>query len=97
MATAPTRAAFLAEYPEFNTATAALIDAKLAAAARRTNADVYQTEDLATDAVMLRAAVLLMRSPFGKRMRQDNPDQVFTWEYELRMMQKAATMGLRVF
>jgi hypothetical protein len=96
---AVTRTEFLERYPEFNTATAsaALIDAKLAEADRRTNDAVFPTAELAKDATMLRAATLLLRSPLGKQMRQTNPDQVFTWEYELRMLQRSATMGLRVF
>ena len=92
-----TRAAFLERYPEFNGTAAALIDAKLAEADRRTNDSMFQTTELAEDATMLRAATLILRSPAGKLMRQANPDQVFTWEYELRLLQRSATMGVRVF
>ena len=91
------RATFLERYPEFNGTSTTLIDAKLAEADRRTNDALFQTTETAEDATMLRAATLLLRSPAGKLMRQANPDQVFTWEYELRMLQRSATMGLRVF
>lgn len=97
MAAVPSNATFLASYPEYNGAPAALVTAKLTEAARRTNADVYQTGDLAADAVMLRAAVLLTRTSFGYKLRQANPDQVIVWEYELSKLQRSATMGLRVF
>lgn len=97
MATAPSNATFIAEYPEFSGAPAALVTRKLAQAARRTNADVYQSTDLATDAVMFSAAILLLRSPYGMKMRSEDPEQFLTWEYELKKLQRAATIGLRVF
>ena len=97
MATAPAVADFLDNYPEFAQATTTLVTAKLADAAARTNADVFQSTALATQAVMLRAAVLLLRSPYGLKMRQNNPDQVYVWEYELKALQRSATQGVRVF
>jgi hypothetical protein len=97
MASVPTRASFLESYPEYNGAPGTLIDAKLAAAARRTNADLFQSTDLAADAVMLRAAVLLLSSPHGHKLRSEKPDQVYAWEFSLRQLQRSATMGIRVF
>lgn len=97
MAVAPSRATFLANFPEYNGAPGELIDLKLAAAARRTNADIFQSDDLVADAVMLRAAVMLIASPYGHALRSAKPDQVFAWEFELRQLQRSATMGLRVF
>lgn len=97
MATAPSSATFLEHYPEFNATPVALINVKLAEAARRTNADIFQSADLAQDAVMLRCAVLLLASPHGHKLRSEKPDQVFAWEFSLRQLQTAATMGLRVF
>lgn len=97
MADAPLRSTFLAAYPEFEGAATSLIDLKLAEAARRTNADIFQTAELAQDAVMLRAAVLLLTSPFGFKLRSANPDQAFAWEWQLRQLQRSATMGLRVW
>jgi hypothetical protein len=97
MASVPTVAAFLENYPEFAQATTALVTAKLTDAAARTNADIFQSTALATQAVMLRAAVLLLRSPYGLKMRQNNPDQAYTWEYELKALQRSATQGIRVF
>ncbi len=97
MASVPSVADFVENYPEFEGATEALVTAKLTDAAARTNAAVFQSDALATQAVMLRAAILLLRSPYGMQMRQSNPDQVFVWEYELRNLQRSATCGLRVF
>lgn len=97
MATSPTSAQFVEAYPEFAGAPDALVVIKLAQAARRTNADVYQTADLAADAVMLRAAILLMKTPDARKMRLASPDQIYVWESELRQLQGSATMGLRIF
>jgi hypothetical protein len=97
MADIPTNESFLLEYPEFEAAPEDLVTKKLEAAARRTNADVYQTAELANDAVMMRAAILLMRSSHARKMRLASPDQIFVWEGELFAMQRSATMGLRVF
>jgi hypothetical protein len=97
MAVAPSRAEFLGSYPEFNgVEPATMIDVKLAEAARRTNARLFQTDQLAADAVMLRAAVLLLSSPHGFKLRSANPDQAFAWEWQLRALQRSATLGLRV-
>jgi hypothetical protein len=95
MATVPSRADFLIRFPEYNGADTDLIDARLAEAARRTNADIFQTAALAEDAVFLRAACLMLASPHGVKLRALAPDQVFAWEYTLRGLQRAATMGLR--
>jgi hypothetical protein len=97
MAAVPSTADFIDNYPEFAGADDDLVSVKLAQAARRTNADVYSSLELAADAVMLRAAVLLLKSPGGRKMRLANPDQLFTWQTELRQLQGSATMGLRVF
>ncbi len=97
MADVPSNSTFLAAYPEFMGADAALVTAKLTEAAARTNENVYQSAALAQYAVMLSAAILLTRSPYGRQMRTENPDQYIVWEYELRKAQRAATIGLRVF
>jgi hypothetical protein len=86
---------FLASYPEF--AGASTIAIKLSEAAARTNARVYQSAALAAQAVMLRAAILLIKSPDGRAMRLENPDLVSVWDRELKQLQRSATMGLRVF
>lgn len=86
-------------YPDFNAlgvAAGALIDAKLAEAARSTDASVFQSAELAQDAVFLRTAVLLLASPKGLEMRKRMPDQAAAWEWRLRSMQRTATMGKRV-
>lgn len=96
-ASTPSTADFIARYPEFNGAGATLVGQKLAEAARRTSSEVYQTDELTSDAVMVRAAVLLYISPYGSNMRATNPTQAAAWEYQLRSMQRSATQGLRVF
>lgn len=100
MATVPSRAAFLAAYPDYNAlgvAGGVFIDAKLAEAARSTDATVFQSAELTQDAVLLRAAVLLLASPKGLEMRKRMPDQAAAWEWRLRAMQRTATMGRRAF
>lgn len=97
MAAVPSNSSFIAAYPEYLGAPSADVTSALTRAARRTNADVFATDDLTADAVMLKAAILLLRSKFGYKLRQEQPNTVFGWEIELRQMQGAATMGLRVF
>lgn len=94
---APTRAVFLGRHPEFAGAPEAQVNQALTDAARRVNSDVYQTADLAELAACYRAAITLCRSPIGRKMRTENPDQVFTWEYELSQLQTSAAFGLRCF
>jgi hypothetical protein len=74
-----------------------LVTTKLTEAAARTNSTIYQSAALTAQAVMLRAAILLLRSPFGLKMRSTNPEQQLTWEYELRSLQRSGTIGIRVF
>jgi hypothetical protein len=93
----PSNAEFLVSYPEFSGASSALLTAKLAEAGSRTNRSMYQTEQLATYATMLSAALLLLRTPAGMKMRTESPDMFLTWEYELKKAQRAATIGVRVF
>lgn len=99
MANVPSRADFLASPygSPFNGAPAALIDASLASAARRTSSSVLQTDALVEDAVFLRAALLLLKHPQGQAMRTANPDQCLIWEKELRQIQRSGTLGIRVF
>lgn len=97
MAATISNAAFLADFPEFNGATAALVTAKIAQAARMTNEDMYQSTDLVNDAIKLKAAHLLILSPYGAKMRSASPDQATVWAGELRKLQRAATLGARVF
>ncbi len=97
MAVAPSNSDFLVRYPEFAGAPSALVTARLAEAARSTNSTVFQSAELCTDAVMLLGAILLLRSPAGRKMRTESPEQYLTWEYELRKLQRSATIGLRVW
>jgi hypothetical protein len=99
MAAAPTVVAFTDRYPEFGEIPAeytALVQAALDEAAESTNADVYPTDAACTTAVMLQAAVLLSQSPFARKMRLGEGAGL-QYEYRLRMRQRAATMGRRVF
>lgn len=96
-ASVPTAADFVDSYPEFDGSDVDLVNAKLAEAARRTNDTLYATSALITDAVMLRAAILLLLSPQGRKLRLASPDQIGAWEYQLFQMQRTATAGIRVF
>jgi hypothetical protein len=98
MAAIPTRAEFLASTPgsSFVATPVALIDSALREAAQRTS-NLYQSTDLAQQAVILRAAILLLRHPKSLPMRQANPDQIFVWEDELKGLQTSGMLGLRVF
>jgi hypothetical protein len=91
MADIVSNATFLEAHPEFSGATEALVTNAIARAARRTNATVYQSAELAAD------AVILVLSPYGRKMRSESPEQVLAWEYQLRQLQRQATTGLRVF
>jgi hypothetical protein len=92
----PSVPTFLESYPEFSKATMALLQRKLAEAARRTNAAVF-TSDEAVDAVCLKAAVLLTLSPEARKLKLVSDDQAFIWGNQLYELQRSATMGMRVF
>ncbi len=93
----PSNATFLAFVPQFMGVASALITQMLTRAAKRTNADVFSSTELAEQHVLLLAAELLLCSPAGQAMRSSSPDQAFAWGYERRQLQRSATMGLRVF
>lgn len=98
MTPTPSRASFLASVygSQFNSAEPALIDSALATAARRTST-YLQSADLITDHVFLKAAIILLRHPKSYPMRLANPDQLLTWERELKLLQRSGTVGLRTF
>lgn len=98
MTPVPSRADFLASAygSQFVSAPAALIDSSLAAAARRTST-YLQSADLIVDHVFLKAAIILLRHPKSHPMRLANPDQLLTWERELKQLQRSGTIGLRTF
>jgi hypothetical protein len=83
----PLASTFLARYPEFNGAPLALIEACLTDAAYTTHPNVYPTEQVNQQAVMLKAAILLCESPDARKIRlaEDMPSR-----YQRRL-------GLRVF
>jgi hypothetical protein len=91
---APTSSEFLESYPEFSKAPAALLTRKLAEAARRTSSTIY-TPEQQMDAVCLKAAVLMTKSPEARKMKLVTDDQAFVWGQELYELQRGATMGLR--
>ncbi len=98
MAAVPSTADFVARFPEFDLPVQyqPLVEAKLAEAARSTNADVFPTLAQAEDAVMLKAAVLLSESPYAREMRLSDVSGA-RYEYALFRKQRAAVMGRRVF
>lgn len=95
--TPPANSVFLVDYPEFDKAPAALITTKLAQAGRRTNEEVFADSATAQDALMLRAAILLYKSPYARKAKLVSDEQAFVWAQELYELQRGATMGLRVF
>jgi len=94
-ATVPTRATFLVNYPEFNKASADLVDAKLAEAAYQVRSEVFPSAQVVEYQVMLEAAVLLMKSPYGRQMRLEAAEQFMVWEEELKRRRRRAVIGLR--
>ncbi len=94
---APSRAVFIAKYPEFKDVTAATVDAKLAEAARRTSATLFKSTDEATDACCLRAAILVTKTPEGRQLRLVSDEQAFVWESEWYRLIRGAGMGNRVY
>jgi hypothetical protein len=95
--TPPTNAAFLVAYPEFSKAPSALVTSCLARAGRRTVASVFADTDTANDACMLKAAILLFRSPMARELKAVSDESAFGWAAELYEMQRSATMGVRTF
>lgn len=99
MTPAPSIAEFVARFPEFDEIPpeyAGLVQLALDEAARNTNGDVFQTPQLAADAAMFKAAVLLCNSPYARKMRLADLSGA-RYEVELYKKQRAATMGIRVF
>ena len=94
--TPPPRATFLESYPEFSKAPAALVDRKLREASSRTASEFYTT-DQEIDAVCLKAAVLLAKSPDARKMKLVSDEQAFVWAGELRDLQRSAGMGDRCY
>lgn len=94
-ATVPARATFLVNYPEFNKASGDLVDAKLAEAAYQVRSDVFSSAQAVEYQVMLEAAVLLMKSPYGRQMRLEAAEQFMVWEDELKRRRRRAVIGLR--
>lgn len=88
---------FLADYPEFSKAPADLLTSKLAQAGRRTNEEVFADSATAQDALMLRAAILMYKSPYSRKAKLVSDEQAYVWASELYDLQRSATMGLRVF
>jgi hypothetical protein len=95
--TPPANATFLVDYPEFSKAPESLVTSKLAQAGRRTNAEVFADAETANDALCLRAAILLYKSPYSRKAKLVSDEQGFVWAQELYELQRSATMGLRVF
>lgn len=98
-AVAPDISQFVARYPEFGdvpTEYTSVVQAALDEAARSTTGVFYTTPEAASDAVMLKAAVLLSNSPYARRMRLTEASGV-RYEIELARKQRSASLGRRVF
>ncbi len=89
----PTPAEFLVEHPEFTGAGNTLIQAKLDLAALRTDATTWGTKWRA--GVILRAAVLLAKSPHGRKMRLAKEDGSTVYDDDLRTMVRTVAAGIR--
>jgi hypothetical protein len=74
-----------------------MVDQVLVRAGQQTRSATYGTPETATRACMLKAAILLLRSPYAQSMRLDSMEQVSAYEVELWEMQRSNAMGLRVF
>lgn len=93
----PTNQQFLDRYPEFSKASSALVTTWIAAAARRTSANLFEDGEQTTDAVCLKAAVLLTKSPQARALKLVSDEQAYVWANELYELQRSAGMGLRIF
>lgn len=91
----PPVAAFLVSYPEFAKASLALVNAKLAEAARRTSEKIYKPEE-AVDAVYLKAAVLLATSPEARKLQLVDESAAIIYAAQLYELQRSASMGRRL-
>lgn len=94
---APSSADFKLCYPQFDKAPDALVARKLLDAASRTTAGFYKDSDTESQAVMLRAAILLSKMPEARKMQLVGDDQAIVWAMELYDLQRSAGLGLRVF
>ena len=94
MATAPTPAAFLVQFPEFTGADTVLISAKIADAVRRTDETVWGSNWVM--GVMYRAAHLLAMSPMGRKMRLATDEGQSVYKQELDTLVRRVSSGFRV-
>ena len=93
----PSVATFLVSYPWFSAAPMSLVEKKLQDAATRTSATLWRDAAEQEMAVMLRAAVLLGKSPQARKARLVDDVMCDQWEVELYVMGRGAGTGLRVF
>lgn len=94
MATIPSSADFLVQFPEFEGAPTALVSAKLADAAGRTDEEVWG--GLWSQGVMYRAADLLAKSPHGRKMMLVSNNGKSIYHEDLQAMIRRVTSGFRV-
>lgn len=90
-----TRATFLAAYPEFSSASDALVDVMLAYAANDLSAAIW--EDTYDQAQGLLTAHFLTLAPNGKFSRLAADQGKSTYQGMFLDLQRTVTMGLRVF
>lgn len=94
MASAPTPAEFIAEFPEFVGAPTPLVQAKINNAVERTSTTRWGT--LWRQGVMYRTADLLAKSPFGRKMKLVNKDGTTAYTADLKTMVRRVAIGGRV-
>lgn len=93
----PTVTEFKRRFPEMANAPFDLCTQVLTDAAAETRDRSYPRYDVAVQACLMKAAVLLLESPYGQKMRLEAPEQMLAYEFRLGRKQRSAMMGLRVF
>lgn len=89
-----TRASFLAEYPEFDGADVAIVDAKIAAAQLRTPARIWG--DLEDEGVSLLTAHMLAMSPYARELKLLNDAGETIYGKRRAELERTVSSGFRV-
>ena len=89
---------FRSRFPEFDEAPDAFVQTALDDAELSVNRDVYGSTARADLAQMLKTAIHLTEAPRARQMRINIPGEaILTYMHRLQILQRASTMGLRVF
>ncbi len=89
-----TREQFIVEFKEFVRTDAALFDAKLAEAQRRTPADIWG--DLRDDGVKYLVAHLVAQSPYARELKLVDKDGQTRYGMERKRLESIVATGFRV-